>query len=249
MMPFGGAALVSDDELITAMVRPPGHPCGGDRHIVSDKMRHSASVREAIALGWIVVTMDAADSSDFVAQVELNSLAALVSGLSGFSGFSGAPGLRTIHLDFHGAADTANIDIVDDVPFLLFKPNKNERSIWTVTVPDDYQAGTDMFVEVFWSPTNTDTGNVRWLLEHKVIASGSTVGGATSTSSLVQAAAGTAQTLQTTGSSLSIPAASVTAGALASVAVNRLGKDAADTHTGTARAHLARVRYTGLIFS
>ena len=92
LMPFGGAALVSDDQLITAMMRGLDHPCTGQRYVVSDKMRNSASVREALALGWITITMDAEDSSDFVAQVELNDLAIVVSGLSGFSG---APGLQT----------------------------------------------------------------------------------------------------------------------------------------------------------
>jgi hypothetical protein len=43
-------------------------------------MRHSRSVREALALGMITVAMDYTDASDFVAQVEL-------SGFSGASNF------------------------------------------------------------------------------------------------------------------------------------------------------------------
>lgn len=249
LMPYGGVALVSDDQLITAMVRPPGHPCRGSRHVVSDKMRNSASVREAIALGWITVTMDAADSSDFVAQVELNALAAFVSGMSGFSGSSGIAGTKYIDLDFHGAADTAEIRVIDAVPYLLFKANTDERSIWTATVPEDYQAGTDIIVEIYWSPLNSDTGNVKWVLEYKSVAPGGSLSGIPATATLVQAAVGTAFSLQTTGSSLSIPAVSVTNNALLSMAVSRKGKDAADTHTGTARVHVVRIRYTGLRFS
>lgn len=265
-MPIGGVALVSDDQLITAMVRPPGSPCGGDRHVVSDKMRNSASVREAITLGWILVSEDFEDSSDFVAQVELNALAALVSGisgligsgLSGFSGFSGGgsgagssgvAGTRSFGLDFHGAADTAEIKVVDDVPYLDFKANQDNRSIWTATVPEDYQTGTDVYVEVYWSPLNTDTGTVHWRLEHKSVAPGANLSGASSISSLTQAASGTSFALQTTGTSLSIPAASIAVGDLLNIAVNRLGKNAADTHTGTARVHHVRVLYTGLVFS
>lgn len=246
LMPFGGTALTSDDQLITAMVRPPGHPCGGDFHEVSDKMRHSASVREALSLGWITVEMDAKDSSDFVAQVELNALATLV---SGFSGFSGTVGTKFVNLDFHGAADTEDIRVIDDVPFLKFKSNKTSRSIWTFSVPDDYVSGTAIEVEVCWSPENSDTGSIKWLLEHKSVPPGSSVGGSSSTSTLIQPAGGTPFELIKTGSALSVPAGSISSGDFLNLAVSRVGDDASDTYAGTARIHLVRVRYSGLRFT
>lgn len=244
-----GIALTSDDQLITAMVRPLNSPCGSWRHVVSDEMRHSRSIREALALGLITVEMDAADSSDFVAQVELNALAAFVSGLSGFSGSSGVAGQKTLSLDFHGAADNEDIDIQNDVPFLKFKSNKKSTSIWTLAVPEDYQAGTDVVVEIYWSPANTDTGSVKWLLEHKVIPSGSSVAGPSSTASLVQAAPGVASLMQTTGTALVVPAASVSVDAMLNLSVSRDGAAAADTFSGTAQVHLVVVRYTGLVFA
>ena len=93
-----GIALTSDEQDLTIMLRP------GETHTITDRMRHAKSIRNAIQLGYITVEMDHAISdtlsqihSDFVAQVELETLATLVNGISGlvvgisgmFSGFSG----------------------------------------------------------------------------------------------------------------------------------------------------------------
>jgi hypothetical protein len=231
-----GIALDSDDQVFKAMVRPIGQP--GDTHIVSDQMRHARAIRCALQLGYITVEMDGTEASDFVAQVEL----------SGFSGAVGVAGLKIIDLDFHGAADTAKIKVEDDVPYIEFGPNQTERSIWTVTVPPDWQSGTSMFVEVYWSPRTSSVGDVRWRFEHKVVPTGSSVASALSASFLTQAA-GSISVLQTTGTSLSIPAASISIGAMLDLAISRIGGDALDTYSGVARVHLVRVRYTGLVFS
>jgi len=168
---------------------------------------------------------------------------------AGSSGSSGTPGTKFINLDFHGAADTAHIKESDRIPYLEFSPDIDDRSIWTVTVPADYQTGTDMFVEVYWSPTDSTVGSTRWSLEYKSIAPGGILSGPAATSTLTQPASGTAFLLQTTGTSLTIPAASISANAMLSLAVSRLGTNAADTYAGKARVHVVRVRYTGLTFS
>ena len=76
-----GIALVSDDQLITIMVRP------GTVHTVSDKMRNSASVLWAINHGLITVITDSDISSDFVSQSEILDLAAKVGNKSDDTGF------------------------------------------------------------------------------------------------------------------------------------------------------------------
>jgi hypothetical protein len=252
-----GIALTSDDQEITVMLRP------GEIHTVSDRMRHARSIRHAIQLGYIIVQIDATISdtlsgthSDFVAQVELNALAALVSGVSGmfssFSGFSGSTGIQKtkyMYLDIHGAADTAEIREIAGTPYLVFRDKKQDNSVWNISIPDDYVSGTSLDIEVYWSPNDISTGNVKWLLEYKAVTSGSSVATPMLLSSFVQASPGTAQQLTTTGTALSVPSGSFAANDLISLEVRRVGTDSSDTFTGQAWVHLVRVRYRGMGFS
>ena len=243
LMPFGGAALTSDNQLITAMMRPPNHPCGGQRFVVSDEMRHAMSVRCAIKMGWITVTMDSDDSSDWVAQVELNDLAIIVSGISGFSGSVSQE--RCIFLDIHGAEDTAEIKDINGTPYLVFHDGVENRATWTISVPEDYVASTDMTLDVYWTPSDASIGNVSWTLQYKITASGATVATGLSTSSIIQAAPGATNVLETTGSSLSIPSSSIVSGALITLGVVRNGAAVSDTYTGKAQVHHSKLCYTG----
>lgn len=254
-----GIAITSDDQSITVMLRP------GEIHTVSDIMRSSKGVRDAITRGYITVNMDYAtddtigpgsDHSDFVAQVELNALAAFVSGVSGlfssFSGFSGTGGVqgtKYAYLDIHGAADTEEIKKVAGTPYLVFHPRQSNRSAWTWTVPEDYVAGTPVIAEIYWSPSATSAGNVRWILEYKSIAPGASVSSPLLTSTFVQPSPGTMASLTTTGTALTVPGGTVTANALLTLSAKRDGTDASDTFAGQAWMHLVRLSYTGIKFA
>lgn len=259
-----GIALTSDDnsggnEVYTVMLRP------GEIHTVSDRMRSARSIRQAITLGYITVSMDGgiddtigpgSDHSDFVAQVELNALAnlvsgvsGLISGLSGFSGSIGVQGTKYFFLDIHGGADTAEIQKINGTPYLVFHEKVQNRSAWTWTVPDDYVSGTAINVEVYWSPSNSSAGNVRWILEYKSVVPGSSVATPLLTSIFVQPSPGTMASLTTTGTSLSIPGGAVSPNALLTLSVRRDGSDFSDTYMGQARVHLVRISYTGIRFS
>ena len=236
----GGLALTSDDQLITAMVKPLGFHCGGDVHVVSDKMRHSRSVREALAAGLITVEMDASDASDFVAQVEL----------SGFSGGTGIQGDRYMMLDIHGAAQLfGELREIDNLPYLIFVDGQASTVIWTFTLPEDYVSGTDLTFQGYWSPNTSATGDVRWRLEYKSVSPGGTVIGSPSSVSLTQATTGVANEMFSTGSSLVVPAAALASDAVISMAISRVGDDVADSYPGQVWLHFARVVYTGLRFS
>lgn len=252
-----GIALCSDDnsggnEVIAVMLRP------GEVHTVSDRMRSARSIRDAIQQGYITVSMDGrtddtigpgSDHSDFVAQVELNALAAFVSGLSGFSGSTGVHGTKFLFLDIHGAADNDIIQKIDGTPYLVFGRGIDDRSAWTISIPDDYVSGTALTIEVYWSPSNSSAGNVRWVLEYKSVAPGSSVATPLLTSTFVQPSPGTAASLTTTGTALSIPGGVVTANALLTLSVKRNGKDPSDTFAGQAWVHLVKINYTGIKFS
>ena len=250
-----GVALASDDQSINVMLRP------GEVHTVSDVMRSARSIRHAITLGYIQVVMDGGisddylgDHSDFVAQVELNAVQddvnTLASMVSGFSGSFGVPGTKFIFLDIHGGADTAEIRKINGTPYLIFRHDYTDRTSWTVTIPDDYIVGTPLYVEVYWSPSNSTAGNVKWILEYKSVTPGAAVGLPSMTSTLIQPSPGTADLLTTTGTSLVVPAGVILPNALLSVQVQREGKnDPADTYVGQARVHLVRLSYTGKKFS
>lgn len=245
-----GISLTMDreGELTGIMMRP------GETRTVSDRMRSSKSVRDAIRLGFITVSLDfntddnpSGDYSDFVDQSELNALAALVSGFSGFSGFSGHifVGTKFMQLDFHGAADTAIIESIKGTPALVFKPKENSRSIWSITLPDDYQPSTPIIAEIYWSPSTNGGGSVKWVLEYKAVAPGGSVATIPLTSTLIQPSPGVANDLVQTGTSLSIPMVA-NANDLINLAIKRDGKDPSDTFAGTAQVHLVRVHYTGI---
>lgn len=233
----GGIALTSDTEgeLTGVMMRP------GETHTVSDRMRNSASIRNALAAGYITITMDGADSSDFVAQVELNALAALVSGFSG----AGTIGTRFLNVDIHGGADTATIEVIKGTPALVFRAKEVNRSAWTVAIPEDYQPATPIVAEIYWSPSTNGAGSVKWILEYKSIAAGGSVSSLPLTSTLIQPSPGVANDLVQTGTALSIPMIA-NANDLVTLVIKRDGKDPSDTFGGIAQVHLIRVHYTGI---
>jgi hypothetical protein len=127
----------------------------------------------------------------------------------------------------------------------MFHAKKLGRTRWNITVPEDYQAGTAMYAEAFWSAAGTG-GNVQWVMEYKGITPGGTVSNPPMTVSLLQGLPPPGL-LATTGGSLIIPGGTVSAGDLLTVAISRAG--CVDTYSGSARMHLLRVKYTGLVFS
>jgi hypothetical protein len=146
-------------------------------------------------------------------------------------------------LDIHGGADDVVIDVVTQMPFLEFVPNSNERGRWTITVPDDWIAGTNLVTNILWSPANTNTGNVFWFGEYKSVAVGSLVSGANMAQTYLQAGPGVAYQLAETGNNLFISGASMTAGALLQLVIGRSGGAATDTKTGNVHVHHVRVEY------
>lgn len=252
----GGIALTSDDnsggnEVITVMLRP------GETHTVSDRMRSARSIRQAITLGYITVSMDGgtddtigpgSDHSDFVAQVELAQLASFVSGLSGFSGSTGIPGIRYNFLDIHGGVTTSLIEEINGTPYLIFPSNSSLFNIWNWTIPEDFVVGTPVQIEIYWSPANATAGNVRWVLEYKSLVPGNIVISPAASSIFIQSSPGVATQLVTTDGGLTIPGGSIAQNSLMTLSVKRDGTDPSDTFEGQAWVHLIRISYTGLRF-
>lgn len=116
---------------------------------------------------------------------------------------------------------------------------------WSFPVPDDWVSGTNIVVEVFWTPSNTNTGNVEWDFDYATFATGATLAGGSFTNiGFTQAAPGTTLQLTSTGSTFSIPSGSIAAGRMVNFRINRDGGAGTDTFTGTLNVHMVRVNYT-----
>ena len=160
----------------------------------------------------------------------------------------GVPGTKYLFLDFHGAEDTSAVQQVNGTPYLMFNPGATLDATWTITVPDDYIAGTPMFVEAYWSPGTDGAGIVAWGLEYKMTTPGLSVQVDPVFVRYLQASPGVAGTLATTGSNLPVPGG-LAQNMLLSLTLGRTGDDPLDTFPGLARVHMARVKYTGKRFA
>jgi hypothetical protein len=129
------------------------------------------------------------------------------------------------------------------MPFLEFKSNVNHRARWTMIVPDDWIDSTDLVANIYWSPSDTDTGDVFWFAEFKSVAVGGSVAAANVTDTYLQAGAGTTNELQETAQNLLISGSSMAANDLLQVVIGRSGRATPDNFTGSAQVHHVVVQY------
>jgi hypothetical protein len=140
-----------------------------------------------------------------------------------------------------------NVGQVGDSPAIEFPSNPSGigKSRYTASIPNDYVSGTNVVIKVFWSPSDSSAGNVKWRISYRVLQNGDLINSALTTVSFVQASPGTANTLANTGSNLAILSAAISApDDMIAVSIER-EKDGSDTYGATARAHLIRMEYTG----
>ena len=152
-------------------------------------------------------------------------------------------------LDIGGGVKNAIVRLghLDDAPAVEF-PNRNNgvgRVRYTSSVPEDWVAGTDIMVKIFWSPSDATVGNVKWRVSYKVITSNiDGVDEAITTESVLQAAPGVINRLINTGSALYIPSSKISNDDMLVINIER-EYSAEDTFDSTARMHLVRLEYTG----
>jgi hypothetical protein len=152
-------------------------------------------------------------------------------------------------LDLNGGVNTsATVGTVASglAPSIQYDAGGNSASRWTFPVPDDWVSGTDIVVTVFWSPSNTNTGNVEWDFDYAILNITDVLSGGSFTNvGLTQAAPGTTLELTSTGTTFTIPSGSITADRMASIQINRAGGAGTDTFTGNVNVHMVRIEYTG----
>jgi len=128
------------------------------------------------------------------------------------------------------------------VPALNFDVGGNSRSRWTFPVPDDWEAGTDIEVEVFWAPEDATAGNVYWELDYQAWGDAETISGSTTLNS-TEATAGTA--LELTRFTFTIPAATLATNDMTAIRLSREPGNAADTYANDINLVMVRINYTG----
>lgn len=122
-----------------------------------------------------------------------------------------------------------------------FDPSTNEALYGHFVLPNDYESGTNLTVNVNWAPDNTDTGSVMWALTRDFTNDGDLITGATATLFL-SAASGTTNAKTTASSTFSASAA--VPGTNLAFIFSRAANNASDTFTGNARLLSLSIEYT-----
>ncbi len=116
---------------------------------------------------------------------------------------------------------------------------------WSLPLPDDYVAGTDIIVQLYWSPSDNNAGNVKWVVDYAALASGELVPGSASfiSKTYTQASPGVTLTLANTASNIAISAADIAPNDMLNIVIRRSGSDGADTYADDVNLHLAKIIY------
>jgi len=151
-------------------------------------------------------------------------------------------------LDINGAVLNGVVKISTDAgtPALDFKKSSTSRAIWSIPVPTNWDGASDIDVEIVWSPQTSGAGNVEWRLEYKSLALTELASTAAVNVDYTQAAGGTADAIQTTGTNLAIPAAAIdeTNDEIIVLSLVRRGGAAGDTYDDNAQVHLVKYSYS-----
>jgi hypothetical protein len=128
---------------------------------------------------------------------------------------------------------------------LLFDGTNSSDSSWSFPIPEDWQSGTNINVDVFWSPSTAAAGNVELNCSYASIGTGTVVaaGGYTALSSGAIATPGIADRLVTT--TFTMASANLAANRMVNVKIIRNPANVLDTYAGDANIQKIRIRYTG----
>lgn len=135
-------------------------------------------------------------------------------------------------------------------PVLRYDANNESYGRWSLPVPDDYESGTDIIVELLWSPSDSSGAGetVEWHLHSDVFSDGDIVGDSATYAldTLVQSVPTNTLELETTGDNLVIDSADIVADGMINLVVRRDGSgsnNADDDYGGHANLHMVKIKY------
>jgi len=133
-----------------------------------------------------------------------------------------------------------------NAPVIRFDGNNNSQMRCSLPVPSDWQVGTDINVDVYYSPSDNTAGNVQFELLHAAFGIGETVTSGSFADTVTGAASIAASTeLDIYELSEDIPAASLALDDMINLNLARTPGVAADTYAGDINIHQLRISYTG----
>lgn len=161
---------------------------------------------------------------------------------------SSGTGTAMFFMDIFGGVRTsmgAGTIAGGNTPVLRADASGNSRVRFSFPVPSDWVDGTDITVEINWSPSDASSGDVHMEFDYASKAAGEVVAsGDFTTLTLSQAAPTTTAEIVSTGSTFVIPGSSMAAGDIVFFHLNRDGADAADTYPSDANYHSFIGKYT-----
>ena len=139
-----------------------------------------------------------------------------------------------------GAAADPTIDTTDGR--LVFSASAENIVAIQVQMPHSWKEGTDIHPHVHWSPTSTNTGDVKWQIKYKVANINEAFPAEWTTITVLSAGAGASDTHQIANFE-DVAMTGKTFSCMIMMLVSRLGADAADTYTGTAKLNEIDLHY------
>ncbi len=123
--------------------------------------------------------------------------------------------------------------------------NVNDSEVrWSFPVPHDWQSGTDILIDFFWSSEDGTAGNVHFQFDYAAFALGEALAGGSFTNlTSTEAAPGT--TLELSSVTFTMASANLAADDMVNFRMRRDPLNGSDTYGADANIHKIRVRYTG----
>jgi hypothetical protein len=209
-----------------------------------------AAAAPNITSGAAIIGTNNTNFATFGGSMTSTHVQAALEAIDGYLGSLGASFIQTRILDINGAVINGNVGVsfVGTSPTLGFESGKTGRASWSIALPGDWDGLSDFIVEVLWSPSSTNAGDVEWRLESNALALTELASSAATNDDFTQTAGGTTDAIQTTGGNLSVLASAITQATDELIIVNivRRGTAAGDTFTGDAQVHAVKYSYTAL---
>ncbi|MEM9261018.1 MAG: hypothetical protein AAGA62_15350, partial [Bacteroidota bacterium] len=131
-------------------------------------------------------------------------------------------------------------------PVVRFDAGGNSQMRCSFPVPDDWVSGTDIDMEIFFSPSDNTAGDVDFELFHAAFGIGETVAGGSFTDTVAGPSTVNINTeLDLYELNEDLPAAGLAADDMVNIRFRRTPGTAADTYAGDVNIHMLRIAYTG----
>ena len=143
-----------------------------------------------------------------------------------------------------GAVNDADIDTADTtfIGTLLFDAGSTEIIAGVAQMPHAWIEGSTISPHIHWAPTDATAGNVVWQFDYDIAAPNGTFSGSYTTSSITEAAGGSANGHQLAGFA-DIDMTGYTLSTIILWRISRIGGDASDTYGADARLFEFDIHY------